>query len=121
MQNTQIRSEKENGKCWIITSVLIIAGSTLGSADAHVPDRVSKAPVEVVNSYIKGAKYNPYKSERDWNTSEERRKLILKDIAGIRSNIRRMAKDYRNKYDYWQDQLIQEHNIAGKLIDSITA
>ena len=92
------------------TSIRVFVGTAVLGI-AHIPAvKHHRVNPDVVLSYLQGkATYNPYLSMRDWNTSENRKNEILRNINKIREQIRVQA------------QQLQNTDPEGKLIETIAS
>ncbi len=94
----------------ITKAVLVLSGASLYSLSSmgsvHTPAVKHRANPELVADYLDGHPwYNPYKSEKCWNRSENRKKEILGKINTIRDQIRAKAKQLQNSDP--EEKLIQ--------------
>jgi hypothetical protein len=111
-----------------IGAVLMLSGSTLDMSNVQsvTPVQHRKATPDVVANYIQDNRLN-------WNYSDQRKKEILANIAGIRTQIRKMAATKmietiastmenraRNRDSQLRHERAQEIHIPARLISADT-
>lgn len=92
-------------------SILVLTGIAI-TGIAYTPAvKHHKPNADIIVSYLSGHKYyNPYKNEKDWQRSENRKKQILDNINNIREQIRTLAAKQKQTTDP-----------AAKLIETIAS